>query len=99
MSDAPPTTIVVHFYAKPGHGAELRHFIMPAIPRLTELPGCRGGSLYHDIDTPDVCVLIEHWDSVEAHKAYIHKVETDGTMERMGPLLDRPPERRYLTPI
>jgi len=97
MGVAVPTTIIVHFYAKPGKVDELRDFIMPAIPRLRELRGCRGGSLYNDIDEPDLFVLVEHWDSAEDHKAYIDTIEEDGTMERMRPLLAREPERRYLS--
>lgn len=91
-----PTTVVVKFFAKPGSEAELRTMIGPAIPRLADLEGCRGGSLYYDIDEPQVFVLIEHWDSVAQHKAYIDRVEADGTMARMKPLLEKPPERRYL---
>jgi quinol monooxygenase YgiN len=100
MSDeSVPTTVVVHFHAKAGHGAELRDHIVPAIPKLSDLEGCFGGSLYYDIDSPDLIVLIEHWVSVEAHKAYIHRIETDGTMDALNPLLDRPPQRRYLSKL
>ena len=90
------TTIIVHFYAKAGQGEALRDFVMPAIPRLHELEGCVGGSLYHDLDDPDTVVLIEHWDSAEAHRAYFERIERDGTMDRLRPLLAREPERRYL---
>ena len=90
------TTVIVHFHAKQGKEDELRKFMMPAIPRLSELKGCEGGSLFHDIDEPGLYVLVEHWESVDAHKAYIEQIESDGTMDDMMPLLDRPPERRYL---
>ena len=91
-----PTTVIVHFHAKPGKADALRQFILPAIPRLTELRGCRGGSLFNDLDDPLLFVLVEHWDSKEAHLAFIDQIESDGTMADMEPLLARPPARRYL---
>jgi len=93
------TTIVVHFHAPAGQGLALRDALMPAIPHLSALPGCYGGSLYHDLDLPDTVVLIEHWESVEAHRGYIAQIEHDGTMDRLRPLLAGEPERRYLGAI
>ncbi len=90
------TTVVVSFFAKPGFETDLWSMIVPAVAHLSDLVGCRGGSLYHDVDEPGRFVLIEHWDSVAEHKAYIDQIESDGTMERMNPMLERPPERRYL---
>lgn len=95
MSEA-RTTIVVHFHAQPGQGATLRDVLMPAIPHLRDLPGCYGGSLYHDLDLPDTVVLIEHWESADAHRRYIAQIEQDGTMDRLRPLLSGEPQRRYL---
>lgn len=91
-----PTTVIVHFWAKPGFEKDLGTFIMPAIPRLTELSGCRGGSLYYDIDEPRLYVLVEHWESREAHQRYIAQIESDGTMDRMRPMLEKEPDRRYM---
>ena len=91
-----PTTVIVHFYAKPGKEDALRQMIVPAIPRLSELRGCRGGSLFNDLEEPGLFVLVEHWDSPEDHKAYIAQIEADGTMDAMTPLLAKPPQRRYL---
>ncbi len=90
------TTVIVHFHAKPGMESDLRRFLRPAIPRLSDLEGCCGGSLFHDIDTPDLFVLVEHWESVSAHKNYIDRIERDGTMDKLLPLLAGPPKRRYL---
>lgn len=92
------TTVIVNFYAKEGKEDELGRFITPAIPRLGELDGCLGGSLYHDMDEPNLFVLVEHWESVEKHKAYIEQIENDGTMDEMNPLLEKPPQRRYMKP-
>ena len=93
------TTVVVHFHAKAGKGAELHALIGPAVPRLKDLDGCVGGSLYYDIDSPDLIVLIEHWESVEAHRAFIARIEADGTMDEINPLLESEPARRYLGPL
>ena len=96
MQGSEITTVVVRFTARDGQVEALRRMIAPAIPRLAELPGCRGGSLYYDIDEPRVFVLIEHWESAEAHRAYLRRLDEDGTMERMLTLLASPPDRRYL---
>ena len=92
-----PTTVIVHFIAKSDKVDQLRDFIMPAIPRLRDLRGCLGGSLYHDIEEPELFVLVEHWQTAADHKAYIETIETDGTMAAMRPLLEREPVRRYLS--
>ncbi len=93
-----PTTIVVQFHAAPGKTRELRHMIQSAMPRLADLPGCLGGSLHYDMGDPDTFVIIEHWESAQAHKDYVQRLEEDGTMDRMRPLLTSDPDRRYLGP-
>lgn len=90
------TTIVVRFTAHPDRVEDLRRAISPAIPRLSRLDGCAGGSLYYDMDEPNVFVIIEHWESPEAHKAYLAQIERDGTMDTLRALLAEPPKRRYL---
>ncbi|MCO4771028.1 MAG: antibiotic biosynthesis monooxygenase [Deltaproteobacteria bacterium] len=89
-------TIVVHFHAAEGKRSELRKLLGRAVPRLADLPGCRGGSLYNDIDEPLLFVLVEHWESRPSHEAYLHRIEEDGTMDGLRPLLASDPERRYL---
>ena len=97
MEQRATTTIIVNFHAKPERVRDLRALLADAIPRLSELPGCRGGSLHHDVDEPELFVLIEHWDTADQHRAYLDRIEQDGTMKRLMPLLARPPERRYLS--
>lgn len=93
------TTIVVHFHPPAAQGLALRDALMPAIPHLSALPGCCGGSLTHELDLPDTVVLSEHGESVAAHRHTIAQLEQDGTMDRLRPLLAAEPERRYLGPI
>ena len=96
MHSGVPTTVIVHFRAREGKRQQLRNVLTPAIPRLTELDGCLGGSLYNEIGQPDLFVLIEHWESKQAHQRYISLIEGDGTMQRLSPLLAGPPTRKYL---
>lgn len=95
MSDL-PVTIIVHFRAKAGQADALRTFLSPAILRLSKLPSCRGGSLYSDADDPDLLVLVEHWDSAQAHKSYLDDMESQGKMGELRELLAEAPQRRYL---
>jgi quinol monooxygenase YgiN len=94
MSD--PVTVVVHFRAKEGRSADLRRVISAAVPNLSGLRGCRGGTLHHDIDDDDLFVLVERWDTAADHKAYLQAIEDDGTMDALRPLLAGEPQRRYL---
>jgi len=89
-------TVVVHFRAASGKESALRGVLGGAVPRLGDLDGCKGGSLYNDIDEPDLCVLVEHWDTRDDHAAYLASLEADGTMDSIRPLLAGEPERRYL---
>lgn len=89
-------TVIVHFRASEGNRAALRAVLGPAVPRLADLPGCTGGSLYNDIDDPELFVLVEHWESEAAHTAYLHRIEEEGTMDALRPLLVGDPKRRYL---
>ncbi len=90
-------TVVVHFRAAAGRIDELRSRLGAAVPRLGDLDGCRGGSLYNDMDDADLFVLVEHWDSRAAHEAYLARLEADGTMDQLRPLLEGDPARRYLS--
>jgi len=51
-------TVVVHFRAASGKESALRGVLGGAVPRLGDLDGCKGGSLYNDIDEPDLFVLV-----------------------------------------
>ena len=90
-------TVIVHFRAKEGNRSALRAALGPAVPHLKDLKGCTGGGLYNDIEDPELFVLVEHWESEDAHKAFLNRIEEDGTMDGLRPLLVGDPERRYLT--
>lgn len=69
MKDPMAIARINEFHAKPGHGAELRAFLMSVVTDVRTATGCRTSELYEALDVPGHCAVIEVWDCVEDHKA------------------------------
>ena len=59
---------------------------------LREIPGCEGVELLQDIDDSRVCVFIEKWASVEAHKEGSKRLTQDDLAPLIGALESLPRE-------
>jgi quinol monooxygenase YgiN len=58
-----------HFEAKAGRGADLRRFLSGVIGIVRGCAGCVSCELLESVDHPDRLVIVEVWESVEAHQA------------------------------
>lgn len=90
-------TVVRHYImtAIDGRGHELLAALQAIGTSVTLMPGCGGVEILRDIDVPDRFVLMERWDSVEAHQQCLSKLPQDLVDSLLAPLAE-PLEGVYL---
>ena len=89
-------TRINEFTALEGRGDELRDLIAAFLPSIEASPGCRSCRLLQGIDDPARIVVIEEWESVEAHRTAMGEIPREGLQAAMA-LLAEPPTGRYLS--
>lgn len=89
-------TRINEFQAQEGRGGELRKLIAAFVPSIEAAPGCRSCRLLQGVDDPARIVVIEEWESVEAHQAAMRDIPADG-MQAAKALLAGPPKGEYLS--
>jgi quinol monooxygenase YgiN len=87
-------TRISEFRAKDGQTQGLRDFLNSIVPAIEASEGCRSCRLLQDQDDEKRFVVIELWDSIEAHKASVKNIPPEQFEEIMR-LLARPPQGRY----
>lgn len=66
------------------------------LPATRAYDGCHRVDVYRSREEPARVVLIEEWQSVDQHQAYVAWRESSGVLELMGPLLQGDVETTYL---
>ena len=87
-------TRISEFQAKDGQPQGLRDFLNSIVPTIEASEGCRSCRLLQDQDDERRFVVIEVWDSIEAHKASVKDIPTE-QLEEVMQLLASPPQGRY----
>jgi heme oxygenase (mycobilin-producing) len=82
------------FIAAPGKSDELRAFLLSIIGLITGSAGSRRVDLVVSRDDSSTFVILEEWDSVEAHQAAAKLVPTEKVAQVM-PLLAVPVKGAY----
>jgi quinol monooxygenase YgiN len=88
-------TRINEFRAKDGQAQGLRDFLASIVPTIEASDGCRSCRLLQDLDDETMFVVVEVWDSVEAHKASVEGI-TPEQLEEVTRLLAGPAQGRYL---
>lgn len=83
-------TRINEFRARPGQGEALRDAISLFLPVIESSMGCRSCRLLQHLDDPDRIVVVEVWDSVEAHRASLQNIPSSMMEEAMTLLADAP---------
>ncbi len=93
-------TVLRHYRmtAADDRGADLRAALVDLAATVSPLPGCEKVELFVDPRDPATFVFIEHWRSVEDHKAAGAALGKDA-FAPVAATLSAPPEGRYLEPI
>ena len=89
-------TRINEFQAKDGQHETLRAFLTSIISMVESSAGCRSCQLLRHNDDPARLVIIEVWDSVEAHQASVKHIPL-GTIEKAITMFAGPPKGAYYT--
>ena len=87
-------TRINEFRARAGGGNVLRDRLLAFLPMIESLEGCLSCQLLQSEKTPEHVVIIEVWDSVEAHLVALLDAPA-GDMEETLKLLEYPPTGDY----
>lgn len=80
--------------AKPGSTEELRAFLTSIMPLIESSEGCESVQLYQGQEDPSRFLMIEVWESIEAHQASVKNIPTEKLGE-IRPLLATSPSGSY----
>ena len=87
-------TRINEFEAQAGRGDTLHALLQSILPMITTSDGCRACRLLQHLDAPTKFVIIEEWDSVEAHQASVKNIPP-GVLQEAMTLLVAPPKGAY----
>lgn len=87
-------TRINEFQAREGQGDALRDFIQAFLPVIEASDGCRSCRLLQHQEDPTQIVVIEVWDSTEAHQASVRNIPPGALADAMK-LLAGPPQGAY----
>jgi quinol monooxygenase YgiN len=90
-----PTTVIVNFEAKPGKRGALIELLSGVQPVAIEA-GCHSVAVHTVEDSDTRVVEIEHWDSRQAHEAFVGAAVEAGAFAPFDELLGGPFEILYL---
>lgn len=82
------------FRAQPDKVAELREFLSTVAAGIALLPGCQSSQLLQSHADPARFVVLEVWDSIEAHQASARNIAPESIAQLMK-LIDGRPQGEY----
>lgn len=83
-------TRINEFQAREGQGDALRDLVKSFVPMLEASEGCQSCQLLQNQDDSTKIVVIEVWDSVEAHQASVKNIPQDAMHKAMKLLAGTP---------
>jgi quinol monooxygenase YgiN len=89
-------TRIGEFQAQEGKGERLRALLSASLPAIRSSKGCRSCRLLQSQSDPARILVIEVWDSVEAHQASVKAIPPE-TVEKTRSLLAAAPKAGYYT--
>ncbi len=86
------------FQAQEGKGERLRALLSAALPSIRSSKGCRSCRLLQGQGDPARILVIEVWDSIEAHQAAVQSIPQE-MAEKTRALLAAAPKAGYYTEL
>ncbi len=83
-------TRINEFQAQEGKGEALRDLIESFVPMIESSDGCQSCQVLQSQEDPTRIVVIEVWESTEAHQASMKNIPPETMQEAMKLLADRP---------
>ena len=87
-------TRINDFHARADKARALREFLQSIIALVEDAPGCQSVALMVHHEDPARFVIVEVWESIEAHQASVSRIPP-GKIEEVQPLLVEPPKGAY----
>lgn len=91
-------TRIGEFQAKEGSIETLRNFLLSIMPMILSSKGCESCDLFQKQDNSSKFVMVEVWESVEAHQASVKNIPPEKLSE-IRPLLGAAPSGSYYNSI
>lgn len=93
-------TVLRHYrmQAAEGRADDLRAALITLAGQVSPLDGCEGIEMFADSADPTTFIFIEHWRSIDDHKAAGPALGKDAVAPVMAALA-APPEGRYLEAV
>lgn len=88
-------TRINNFRARPHHAAELKSFLMGILPAIRASAGCQSCELLQDHTDPARIVIVEVWDSIDAHRASLSHVPPESISQAKQFLAEAPSGAYY----
>lgn len=82
------------FRALDDHVDELKSFLLALLPTIRASSGCQSCQLLQDQTIPSRMVIIEIWDSIEAHHDSLQHV-SQASIDQVKTMLASPPVGGY----
>ncbi|WP_286270842.1 putative quinol monooxygenase [Thalassotalea hakodatensis] len=89
---------VNQFYAADNQAQSLKEFFQELVDYINNSEGCMGCQLLQDEQDDSHFVILEQWQTKEAHQASLSQYPAD-KMQAAMPLFGKPPEGDYYTLI
>ena len=89
-------TRIGEFQAQEGKAERLRALLTAALPAIRSSKGCRSCHLLQSQSDPARILVIEVWDSIEAHQASVKGIPPEA-VEKARSLLATAPRAGYYT--
>lgn len=87
-------TRINEFRARAGKTDELREFLVSILPGISSSDGCQSCELLQSYEDPVRYLVVEVWESIEAHRASVTGIPPD-SLTRATALLDGSPRGEY----
>ena len=79
--------VVVHMLFVRGETGAAIDAFTPAIELSQQEPGCIKFAAHQDVDDPDVLVVVEQWESKEAHDSHLKQPHVQTLNETVASLM------------
>ena len=89
-----PITRINKFQAHEEQAGALRDLLESFVPMIKGSDGCLDCQVLQNLDDPAQIVVLEIWESVEAHQASVKNIPSNA-LEKAMALMAGPPESAY----
>ena len=79
--------------------SELKSFMKERLPETRAFEGCQDLTAYVNVDDGRTVVVVERWDTKEAHQKYMAWRAETGVRAQLSSILEGPPKIRYFEAI